>query len=112
MKINNNDLPENVQLLLKHVAEIAEKNAITPHYDRIMKYIEEIPLTDIDNTEQQIRKAKFVLNKQLYEETIERHGPKAFTHTPEFMDKIGSIWNFSRAGETFVTNYRRGKSND
>ncbi len=32
MKINNKELPENGQLLLNYVAELGEKNAISPNY--------------------------------------------------------------------------------
>jgi hypothetical protein len=38
MKINNKELPENVQLLLKYVAELGEKNAIQPNYKKIFQY--------------------------------------------------------------------------
>lgn len=92
-----------IKLLYNCIDELSKENAITPHYERISMYIKDIKTIEIDTSEKRVRKAKFFLNKQIYEETIERNGPTSSFYTPEFMDKLNSIWNFSRAGQSFVT---------
>ena len=101
----NNESPKVIhKLLLERVAQLAEENALTPNYDKISKYIKEFLIIDLDNDEKRTRKAKFVLNKQIYEEAIERNNGRInrLVYTPEVMDSRNAIWNFSRAEDCFV----------
>lgn len=96
------DSISDMQLLLNCIEKISRENAIGADYERINTYLRDIPPSEFDTEEKRIRKAKFVLNKQVYEKSMERNGPHPLMKTPEFMDAIGSIWNFSRAGQCFV----------
>lgn len=102
----NQSLPD-VELLLKCVDKLSKQHAITPNYHKISEYIKSIPTTDFDDDEKRIKKAKFLLNKQIYETSMERNGPHPLMHTPEYMEKLNSIWDFSRAGQGFVMSLPR-----
>lgn len=104
------EISEEVQLLLDCVYELAQKHGLTPDYQRILKYIDEISIIDIDTSEKRTRKGKFLLNKQYYDESMEKNGPNRLVYTPEFMDRINGIWDFSNAGQTFVMPYHKSKT--
>lgn len=97
----NHPLPE-IQLLLKCVDKLSKQHCITPDYNKISEYIQSIPTIDFDDEEKRIRKAKYLLNKQIYEEYVKKNGQNRLNNTPEYMEKLNAIWDFSRAGKSFV----------
>lgn len=111
MNTSNPSLSENIELLLLSIKEISEDKAITPEYDRISTYIASFSATDIDDNEKRIKKAKYCLNKQIYEKSIESGNHNSLVYTPEYMERFNSVWNFSKAGQTFVMPFNKPKEN-
>jgi hypothetical protein len=110
MNLKKEEISGEVKLLLDRISELAKENAITPNYERILKYLQEISIIDFNDNEKRTRKAKYLLNKQIYDEAMEKNGPHPLVNTPEFMDKMNAIWDFSKAGQISVIPYHKGKT--